>query len=120
MRLTEDTDFVLRLPKKRGNIIGCPDEKVVQSPSVGHDKRPEVGYKSELNLVKKHKDLFNPPRRYNYAQNWIKLRYYHFGQQRIMSIITLMELLIKYPAWTWEQFWRSAPKRFSHERKMNT
>ena len=120
MRRTEDTDFVLRLAKKGGHFIGCPEEIVVQSASIGHDKRPEVGYRSELNLVKKHKDLFNPPRRYGYAQNWIKLRYYHFGQQRIMSVLTLMELFVKYPLWTWEQFWRSAPNRLTHERKMNT
>jgi glycosyltransferase involved in cell wall biosynthesis len=119
MRRTEDTDFVLRLARQGGHFIGCPEELVVQSASVGHDKRPEVGYQSELSLVKKHKDLFHPPRRYNYAQNWIKLRYYHFGQQRIKSVLTLLELLVKYPLWTWEQFWRSAPKRLLHERKMH-
>ncbi len=119
MRRTEDTDFVLRLAKKGGHFIGCPEEIVIQSASVGHDKRPEVGYQSELNLVKKHQDLFNPPRRYGYAQNWIKLRYYHFGQQRLKSILTLIELFTKYPIWTWEQFWRSAPKRLAHEMRMN-
>lgn len=118
MRRTEDTDFVLRLARKGGHFIGCPEELVVQSASVGYDKRPEVGYHSELNLIKKHQDLFNPPKRYEYAKVWIKLRYYHFGQNRLMSILTLLELFFKFPAWTWEQLLRSAPKRLLHEHRM--
>lgn len=118
MRRTEDTDFVLRLAKAGGHFIGCPEQLVVQSSTISHDKRPEIAYQSELNLIKKHKDLFKPEKRYHYAKYWIKLRYHHFGQQRLKSIFTLIKLFIKYPKWTWEQFWRSAPKRLCHERKM--
>lgn len=118
MRRTEDTDFALRLARAGGHFIGCPEQLVIQSASVGLDKRPEVGYRSELALIKKHQDLFSPPRRYNYAQDWIKLRYHHFGQERVKSIMQLTKLFIKYPKWTWEQFWRSAPNRIRHEKKM--
>jgi len=119
MRRTEDTDFVIRLAKKDGHFIGCPEHIVKQFATIGHDKRPEVGYQSEINLITKHKDLFNPPRRYEYAKDWIKLRYHHFSRHRIQSVLTLIMLLFKYPAWTWEQFWRSAPKRLAHEHKMS-
>lgn len=118
MRRTEDTDFALRLARLGGHFIGCPEQLVIQHASIGHDKRPEIGYKSELNLITKHKDLFTPPRRYNYARDWIKLRMYHFGQERFKSIWALFVLFIKYPLWTWEQFWRSAPKRLAHEKNM--
>lgn len=118
MRRTEDTDFALRLAKAGGHFIGCPEQLVIQSASVGHDKRPEVGYKSELALVEKHQDLFIPPCRYDYARGWIKLRYHHFGQERIKSILQLVILFVKYPIWTWEQFWRSAPNRIKHEKKI--
>ncbi|MAZ75946.1 MAG: glycosyl transferase [Micavibrio sp.] len=118
MRRTEDTDFALRLAKAGGHFIGCPEQLVIQSASVGHDKRPEVGYKSELALAEKHQDLFTPPRRYNYAQDWIKLRFHHFGQERVKSILQLIKLFVKYPTWTWDQFWRSAPNRMKHEKKM--
>lgn len=118
MRRTEDTDFALRLARAGGHFIGCPEQLVVQSASVGHDKRPEVGYQSELALAEKHQDLFSPPRRYDYAKDWIKLRYHHFGKQRIRSVLQLLVLFLKYPAWTWEQFWRSAPQRLKHEGNM--
>lgn len=118
MRRTEDTDFALRLARKGGHFIGCPEELVVMASTLGHDKRPEVQYQSELNLIEKHRDLFIPPRRYNYARDWIRLRYHHFGQERFKSILTLIKLLVKYPRWTWEQFWRSAPRRLAHEKRM--
>ena len=85
---------------------------------MGADKSPEVGYETELSVIEKHKDLFDVPRRYGYAKTWAKLRYNHFGQQRLRAVLTLCELFVKYPKWTWEQFWRSAPKRLLHEQKM--
>lgn len=118
MRRTEDTDFAIRLALKGGHFIGCPEEVVVQTASVGLDKRPEVGYKSELALVEKYKDLFPSPRRYEYAKDWIKLRFHHFGRQRARSFLALLTLLVKYPDWTAEQFMRSAPRRLVHEWKM--
>ncbi len=118
MRRTEDTDFAIRLAMKGGHFIGCPEQVVVQTSSVGADKRPEVGYKSELALVEKYQNLFENPRRYEYAKDWIKLRFHHFGGERMMSVLTLAKLLVKYPAWTSEQFLRSAPKRIVHEMKM--
>lgn len=118
MRRTEDTDFAIRLALKGGHFIGCPEEVVVQSASVGFDKRPEVGYKSELALVEKYRALFENPRRYEYARDWIKLRFHHFGRQRVQSMMALLTLLVKYPDWTFEQFMRSAPKRIVHEWNM--
>ncbi len=118
MRRTEDTDFAIRLALKGGHFIGCSEEVVVQTASVGFDKRPEVGYKSELALVEKYKDQFTSPRRYEYAKDWIKLRFHHFGRQRAQSILALLTLFFKYPDWTIEQFMRSAPKRLLHEWKM--
>ena len=118
MRRTEDTDFALRLAMKGGHFIGCPEEVIAQTASVGHDKRPEVGYNSELALIEKHKTLFDEPLRYEYAKDWIALRYHHFGKDRLSSFFALMRLFLKYPSWTWEQFWRSAPKRLRHEWKM--
>lgn len=118
MRRTEDTDFAIRLALKGGHFIGCHEEVVVQTASVGFDKRPEVGYKSELALAEKYQHLFTSPRRYEYAKDWIKLRFHHFGRQRIQSLLALLTLFVKYPDWTLEQFMRSAPKRLRHEWKM--
>lgn len=118
MRRIEDTDFALRLAGREGHFIGCPEILVIQSASVGADKSPEVGYETELSVIEKHKELFETPRRYDYAKAWAKLRYHHFGQKQLDAILTLCGLFIKYPKWTWEQFWRSAPKRILHERKM--
>lgn len=118
MRRTEDTDFALRLAMKGGHFIGCPEEVVVQTSSVGFDKRPEVGYQSEIALVTKYKFLFENPRRFEYAKDWIALRFHHFGRDRVKSVFALLKLLFKYPAWTIEQFMRSAPKRLIHEWKM--
>lgn len=118
MRRTEDTDFAIRLAMKGGHFIGCEEDVVIQTASVGQDKRPDVGYNSELALVEKYKDLFSSVRRYEYAKDWIKLRYHHFGKQRLRSALALIRLFLKYPDWTAEQFMRSAPKRMLHEWKM--
>lgn len=118
MRRTEDTDFAIRVAMKGGHFIGCPEEVVIQTASVGHDKRPEVGQKSELALMAKYQHLFDSPRRYHYAQDWIALRFAHFGKKRIKSVFYLACLFIKYPVWTFQQFLRSAPKRLIHEMKM--
>jgi glycosyltransferase involved in cell wall biosynthesis len=118
MRRTEDTDFAIRLALKGGHFIGCPEEVVVQSASTGFDKRPEVGYKSEIALVTKYKDLFENPERFDYAKDWIMLRFHHFGRDRLGALKALLKLFIKYPVWTCEQFLRSAPKRLIHEWKM--
>ena len=118
MRRTEDTDFALRLAMKDGHFIGCPEELVIQSASVGFDKRPEVGYKSEIALVEKYRHLFPDPRRFEYAKDWIALRFHHFGRDRVRSVFALAKLFVKYPSWTIEQFMRSAPKRLAHEWKM--
>ncbi len=119
MRRTEDTDFALRLAMKDGHFIGCTEEVIAQTASVGFDKRPEVGYKSELALVEKYKSLFEDERRYEYARDWIYLRYRHFGRQRVLSVFALLKLFVKYPSWTFEQLSRSAPKRLKHELGMS-
>lgn len=118
MKRIEDTDFSIRLGLAGGHFIGCSEELVIQTSSIGYDKRSIVGYESEKYLLHKYKNRFTNQKKYLYAQEWIKLRYHHFGQERIKSILQLAKLFILYPKWTWEQFWRSAPKRLAHEKRM--
>lgn len=118
MRRIEDTDFALRLAKNSGHFIGCSEHLIVQSASTGADKRPDIGYQAEYNLIEKHKNLFDSNRRYLYALQWSKLRLYHFSQKRCKTIGMMLKLFLQYPIWTSMHFTRSVPQRMLHELKM--
>jgi GT2 family glycosyltransferase len=118
LRRCEDSDFAIRLARKGGHFIGCPEQVIRQFATGGHDKNPSVEYESHRALIEKYRDYLTPKNRYRYALDWQKIKYYHFSRQPFRAFLVLAGMAIRHPVWTFSQFRRSAPSRIAHERKM--
>ena len=119
LRRTEDSDFAIRLARKGGHFVGCPEELIIQHATGGHDKRPAVDYESHSALIEKHRDYLAAKGRYGYALDWQKMKYHHFQRQPLRASVVLLGMALRYPAWTLSHFWRSAPDRMIHEWRMS-
>lgn len=118
LRRNEDSDFAVRLGLLGGHFIGCPEEIITQYASDGADKRPEVALASEQAFIRKYKHILDHHGRYNYACHWIKVRYYHFSNQKLKAICEVLVMGLKNPYLTFSRFIKAAPRRLSHEARM--
>jgi len=119
LRRIEDVDFAVRLARAGGHFIGCAEALYLQHATEGSDKTPLMNLKAELQLVDKHADYLRPKRRYAYARDWFKIRFYHFTRQRLAFVAALAWLLARYPMAGTRHLLRSAPGRLRHENKMS-
>jgi len=119
LRRTEDSDFAIRLARRGGHFVGCREELVTQHATGGHDKRPIVDYESHRALIEKNRDYLVERGRFRYALDWQKMKYHHFARQPFRACLALVGLAVRYPVWTFSQFWRAAPDRVIHEWRMS-
>ncbi len=119
LRRIEDVDFAVRLARAGGHFIGCPEALYLQHATEGSDKTPLMNLKAELQLVDKHADYLRSKRRYAYARDWFKIRFYHFTRQRLAFAVALAWLLVRYPVAGTRHLLRSAPGRLRHENKIS-
>ncbi len=118
LRRTEDCDFAIRLGKKGGHFVGCPERLVTQYPSDGMDKKPKKNYESDLTLIEKYRDDLMRLDRYEYAHYWTKIKYHHFAGEPYRAMKTFVRLMCHYPLTAIGHMFQSAPRRLIHEWKM--
>ena len=119
LRRVEDVDFAIRLALKNGHFIGTKKKLFIQYATVTSDKTPELNLEAEQKLVKKHKDYLMKRKRFNYAYNWPRLRFYHFKKQHIRMLITFINLFIRYPLSSTRHILTTGSNRLLHEFKIN-
>lgn len=118
LRRVEDVDFAIRLALAGGHFIGCPEPLYVQYATVASDKTPQKNLEAELRLVEKYSGYLARKKRYRYARDWFKIRYYHFSGQRLVFLLALARFLIRHPVAGLQHLLRSAPGRIRHEKRM--
>lgn len=118
LRRVEDVDFAIRLAIAGGHFIGCPKELYLQHATEGRDKTPLMNLQAELQLVEKHADYLRQKRRYGYARDWFKIRYYHFTRRRLQFALALAYFMLRFPVAGTRHLLRSAPGRMQHENNM--
>ncbi len=118
-RRVEDVDFAVRLALAGGHFIGCPEKLYVQRATISSDKTPQKNLDAELQLVEKYSLYLRKRKRYSYARDWFKIRFYHFSGQRMMFLVVLFYFLISHPISGIKHLLQSAPKRIDHEKKMS-
>lgn len=118
LRRNEDSDFAIRLGLKGGHLIGTIEELVIQSASGGKDKKPEVARQSDHNFIKKYKDILQKHGRYNYASQWIDVRYYHYAGKPAEACWQIAKMAMTHPILTLRRVFKAGPRRILHERKM--
>ncbi|HOO51937.1 MAG TPA: glycosyltransferase, partial [Alphaproteobacteria bacterium] len=118
LRRNEDCDFAVRLGLHGGHIIGTKDFILTQYASLGADKKPHIARDSELAFITKYKNILDRYNRYEYAKDWINVRYYHFAGKKALAIAQIVKMTAKYPILTVKRFFKAAPKRLLHEWKM--
>lgn len=119
LRRCEDSDFAIRLAQVGGHFIGCKEQVIKQFATGGADKAPSVDFESHRELIEKNRDYLVERNRYHYALGWQRIKFYHYSRRRTKALFALFNLALKHPVWTLSHFWRSAPSRISHERRMN-
>lgn len=118
LKRSEDCDFAVRLGLAGGHVIGTKEYVMTQHASAGVDKKPHIARDSELAFVKKYKYILDRYERYEYAQAWIYVRYYHFSGQKFKAAFQVFKMVWKYPVLTAKRFLKAAPRRLLHEWKM--
>lgn len=118
LRRAEDVDFAIRLALAGGHFIGCPKPLFVQHATMAPDKTPRKNLEAELYLIDKYAEYLRNRNRYYYAQDWFRIRYYHFSGQRLRFLSALTRFLLRYPLSGMKHIMRSLPGRWIHERKM--
>lgn len=118
LRRVEDVDFAIRLALAGGHFIGCPQHLFVQHATVAPDKSALKNLEAELRLVDKYSEYLKRQGRYKYAQDWFRLRFYHFSGQRLKFMAALAFFLMQHPLSGLKHLLRSAPSRWKHERKI--
>jgi glycosyltransferase involved in cell wall biosynthesis len=117
LRRVEDADFAIRLALLGGHFIGTPESLFVQYSTGAEDKSPEKNLAAEQSMVEKHRDYLRSIRRYHYARQWPKLRYWHFKRQYGRFLLELISLLARHPlAVSWHLL-ATGPRRIRHERR---
>lgn len=119
LKRNEDTDISIRLGMLDTHFIGVKAELVRQHASGGADKRPEIGYESENNIVEKYRTILESQNKYGFARDWVRMRFYHFSNKKIRLAFLAIAMLIKYPRETFSRLLKAAPARLIHERKMS-
>ena len=119
LRRVEDVDFAIRLALMNGYFIGTKKKLFIQYATDTSDKTPELNLEAEQKLVKKYKDYLIKRKRFNYAYNWPRLRFYHFKKQHIKMLITFINLFIRYPLSSTRHILITGSNRLLHEFKIN-
>jgi glycosyltransferase involved in cell wall biosynthesis len=118
LRRNEDSDFAIRLGLLGGHFIGTTQELVVQSASDGKDKKPEVARQSDHNFIAKYKDILQSHGRYQYAAQWVDVRYYHYSGNSVQACFQIAKMALRHPVLTLRRVFKAGPRRLLHERKM--
>ena len=119
LRRVEDVDFAIRLALMNGHFIGTKKRLFIQYTTNTSDKTPEVNLEAEQNLVRKYRDYLIKRKRFNYAYNWPRLRFYHFKKQYIKMFIVFINLFIRYPLSSTRHILTTGSNRLLHEFKIN-
>jgi len=117
-RRVEDVEFAVRLSLMGGHFIGCKEKLYTQFATEAADKSAEKNYEAEQRLLKKYRKFLEEEKKYTYACNWFRFRYYHLSGRRLNSFFALFQALIANPILVTLHLFETGPKRFFHEKKM--
>jgi glycosyltransferase involved in cell wall biosynthesis len=115
LRRVEDADFAIRLGLKNGFFVGTKRNVFSQFATVSADKNSDIVFKSELYLIEKYKNYLQKIDMYSYSKLWVKIRFFHFSNNKCLFFLNLILFIIKYPLVGSRHILRSLPARFSHE-----
>jgi glycosyltransferase involved in cell wall biosynthesis len=118
LRRVEDMDFAVRLALMGGHFIGCPERLFVQHATIAPDKTPGKNLDAELQIIEKHASYLRQNKRYTYARDWFRIRFYHFSRQHFKFTLSVIWFLARFPLSGLRHLLRTAPNRIYHERNM--
>ena len=117
-RRVEDVEFAVRLALMGGHFIGCKENLYTQFATEASDKSAEKNYEAEQKLLKKNQKFLEEEKRYTYACNWFRFRYYHLAGKPLSAFLALAKALAANPILVTFHLFETGPKRFFHEKKM--
>lgn len=117
-RRVEDAEFAIRLARRGGHFIGCPEKLYIQHASVGADKSSKMNFEAEIKMIEVNRDYLEPRNRYHYARNWFRFRYHHFAGETGLMLVALVRAWLRHPVLVTRHFLSSAPARLLHEIRM--
>lgn len=117
LRRVEDADFAIRLGLRGGHFIGTIMPLFTQYSTDAPDKSPEANRDAEVAVAKKHAAYLRSVGRQYYAENWPRLRYYHFRRRYLEFAWQFMLIALRNPVVATRHLLTTGPKRLTHERK---
>ena len=117
-RRGEDVDFAIRLARRGGHFIGCPEKLYDQHATFTDDKTARTYFEGDMKMIEKHRDYLECRNRYRYAKNWFTFRYHHFAGENGKMLVALVRAWFRHPVLVTRHFLASAPARLLHEMRM--
>ncbi len=117
-RRVEDAEFAIRLARRGGHFIGCPEKLYTQHATSAADKSTTMNFEAEIKMIEKNRDYLERRNRYHYAKNWFRFRYHYFAGETGRMLVALVRAWIRHPNLVTRHFLASAPARLLHEIRM--
>lgn len=116
LRRAEDVDFAVRLALLGGHFIGTRKPLLVQHATDAPDKAPEANRDAEIAVAEKQRAFLEAIGRYNYAQRWPWLRYWHFKRRYGRFALEFLAIALRNPVAATRHLFSTGPARLRHER----
>lgn len=108
-RRCEDTEFCLRLAITGGYFAGIAAPLVMQTMTLGSDKKMEEEHFYTLRLFEKHKALLEEKKRYHFDWEWIDAKFDFLSGRKEKFARRIFRLAIRHPFLTAQRIYFAFP-----------
>lgn len=108
-RRAEDTEFCVRLARAGGHFAGIGTPLVRQQMTPTADKSLADEQRYALDLIDKHRDLFDGDEGYRFARDWITLKHLWLKGEQLGFAAGLARLGATHPVSTTQRLLRALP-----------
>lgn len=109
MRRGEDTDFSIRFALLGGHFVGIETPLVYQTMTTGAEKTLAKEYDVEKTFTKKYKDYLTQIGWYDFALDWLDIRYANLLGKRAKFLYLLSLMFLRHPIKTIQKLSWSIP-----------
>lgn len=111
MRRGEDTDFSIRFALQGGHFVGVEEPLITQTMTTGAEKTLDKEYAVEKFFTEKHQEFLKREGWYDFALNWLDIRYANYHKQKVKFFMLLAMMFLKHPVKTVQKLIWSLPAK---------
>ena len=107
----EDTEFNIRLALKGGHFVGIADPLVIQTMTMGQEKKLTEERKAELSVLETNKAYLIKKGWYNFCSSWLSIRHKFLNNQKSSCLFEMVKLALRHPIKFTQKIYWTLPAR---------